>query len=141
MLNANSNQRFESFIDRFLKGQSSILKPLRKARIAMRNLERIPVAMKLFFGSLSGTERALFIERGEKVVNDFWIFTYCDPELICKYGYIVVLLQIFCGLHERANEIKYRVERVLEILERGEKEIRENLNLFISSFPMQTAQS
>lgn len=138
MQQAFSSNQLEGFVDQFLKGQSLILQPLEKAASAIRRLGNIPAAMKLFFGSLSGTERAVLIEKGKDATKPFWIFFYFDPEIIYKYGYRVVLLQIFCGLHKKANEIKNRVERVLGILERGEREIKENLDSFISSFPIQT---
>lgn len=139
MLSANSKCRTEEFIDQFVKGQSLILKPLEKARSAIGNLDCVPAVMKLFFGALSGTERGSLIQREGDVTNDFWIFTYFEPELIYTHGYRVVLLQIFCGLQDRPNAIKNRVERVLSILEGGVERIRKDLESSISNFPIQAS--
>ena len=135
MSNAISYNRLDLFVDEFIKGQSLVLKPLKKIRSANALLEPIPAAMKLFFGSLSGTERGLLILGGKNKTSEFWIFTYFDPEAIYKHGYRIVLLQIFYGLQERMNEIKTRVETMIQLLE-DENEMAKRLKIFVSSFPM-----
>lgn len=143
MSKAVSYNRLDLFVDEFIKGQSLVLKPLKKMRSALASLETILAAMKLFFGALSGTERGFLMRmkifpQNSDIMNttsEFWIFTYFDPEAIYKHGYRIVLLQIFYGLQERMNEIKRRVETVIQLLE-DEDEMAKHLKNFVSRFPV-----
>jgi len=117
MTKALSDSHLGSFLKRFTDGQMSVLQHFRKANAAINDLKKTPSVMKLIFGAFSATEKAFIRMHSKESAKELWLFMYMDPEDITRYGYRVILLHIFYGLRDRANDIKNRIENVIRLLE------------------------